>query len=875
MKIQGIFLNILKLCIVLVFNWSCKTTGNSTKGNEIGSALEKPVLVDQKPYKNSATKFHNLIHTRLEVSFDWANRKLMGEAEITLKPHSKPTNQLFLDAKGMDIKEVKIIKGVTKAEVAYTYRNDSICITLDKFYTNRDTFKIYVDYIANPETLPKGGSAAITSDKGLYFINHDNSDQTKPQQIWTQGETQSSSVWFPTLDRPNQKTTQEIYITVDTSFVTLSNGLLISSIVNASTGSRTDYWKQEYPHAPYLFMMAIGKFAVVKDTWRNKEVSYYVDPEYEPYAREIFDHTPEMLEFFSKQLGVEYAWEKYAQVIVKDYVSGAMENTSATIFGDFVQKDSRELLDGNNDDIVSHELYHHWFGDLVTCESWSNLLLNESFATYAEYLWFEYKEGRDQADYAGQNDLNSYLREAKNKQVDLIRFDYQKQEDMFDNHTYAKGGRVLHMLRKYCGDESFFRSLKLYLDRNRFKSAEIHDLRLAFEEVTGEDLNWFFNQWFLDKGHPSLVINYLFDEVNSKQLVTIEQTQNLETTPLYKIPVDVDVYADQGVQRERITISKQKETFSFDVTSKPQLVNFDAQKMILGTKIDNHSDNEWMYLFTHGPLYLDRYEPLFKFSKPYLAGSPESELFKKALSDPFWNIRLFAVKNCNPLLKTANSEIKQIVMALASNDPDPSVREEALVALSDNFKNDDEVRKIIKNAINDSSYMVMGTAIMLTVEDDKNEGLKIVKAFENDNNKNVTEIVADTYTAYGSDEQYDFMTNALRNAKGVRKYSAVRGYGKFLLRCKPPVSTQGLDNIAEIGKNYPSWVVRLAATQSLSEIAKSYGKKSAGTEDVPANQVLKDREEIENGNVRKRADDLLTQIKSAEKDERLIKIYGQ
>jgi aminopeptidase N len=295
----------------------------------------------------------------------------------------------------------------------------------------------------------------------------------------------------------------------------------------------------DLPHAPYLFMMAIGEFAIVKDKWRDREVNYYVEPKYEIDARAIFGNTPEMMEFFSKKMGVDYAWPKYSQVVVRDYVSGAMENTSATIHGEFVQQTAREMIDRNNEDIVSHELFHHWFGDLATCESWSNLPLNESFATYGEYLWNEYKYGRDIADIGLESDLKSYLDESKMKQEHLIRFYYENREDMFDRHSYAKGGTILHMLRKYLGDDAFFAGLKLYLTNNSFKSAEVHDLRLAFEEVTGEDLNWFFNQWFLNQGHPKLSINYNWDAATMSQQITVEQLQDLNTTPLYKLPVPV------------------------------------------------------------------------------------------------------------------------------------------------------------------------------------------------------------------------------------------------------------------------------------------------------------------------------------------------
>ena len=218
-------------------------------------------------------------------------------------------------------------------------------------------------------------------------------------------------------------------MTVQDHFVTLSNGKMLSSTKNAD-GTRTDYWKQDLEHPPYLFMMGVGEFAVVKDKWKNIELTYYVEPEYEAHAKAIFGKTPKMLDFFSEILKVEYPWDKYGQMIVRDYVSGAMENTGAVIFGDFVQATTRELIDWNSEDIISHELIHHWFGDLVTCESWSNLTLNEGFATYGEYLWDEHEYGEFHADHIFQRVLEGYLEEANETPKNLIRFYYDEKDDM-------------------------------------------------------------------------------------------------------------------------------------------------------------------------------------------------------------------------------------------------------------------------------------------------------------------------------------------------------------------------------------------------------------------------------------------------------------
>ena len=250
-------------------------------------------------------------------------------------------------------------------------------------------------------------------------------------------------------------------------------------------------------------------------------------------------------------MGVNYPWDKYSQIIVRDYVSGAMENTSAVIHGEFVYADERKYLDETHEDIIAHELFHHWFGDLVTCESWAQLPLNESFATYGEYLWLEHRYGKDEADDHLHQDLKSYLAESTSKQVDLIRFDYEAPGDMFDSHSYAKGGRILHLLRNYLGDDFFFAGLQHYLESYRNQAVEIHQLRMSFEQVSGEDLNWFFNQWFLSSGHPDLKIEHW--EKDGKLSVKVLQLQDPNYSPIYKLPLAIDIYTANGKERKDCT----------------------------------------------------------------------------------------------------------------------------------------------------------------------------------------------------------------------------------------------------------------------------------------------------------------------------------
>ena len=417
-------------------------------------------------YRASATKINDLVHTKLDVKFDYAKAYLYGKAWITLKPHFYPTDSLTLDAKGMDIKSVALTEGTKNTLLKYNYDGLFLKLNLGRTYKAGINYTVYINYTAKPNEYKSKGSAAITNAKGLYFINADSTVKGKPVQIWTQGETEGASVWFPTIDRPNQKTTEEISMTVPDKYNTLSNGALISQKKNAN-GTRTDTWKMDQPHSPYLFMMAVGNFKVYRDKWKNIPIDYYLEPAFAPYAKAIFGKTPAMMDFYSKKLGIDYPWNKYAQIVVRDFVSGAMENTTATLHADYVQQTPRELLDGSaGEQTIAHELFHHWFGDYVTAESWSNLSVNESFADFSETLWLEHAYGKDAGDAHNYESLQAYLADPSAKAKHLIRFDYNDKEDMFDVVSYQKGGRVLNMLRNYLGEDAFFKGLNLYLRAN-------------------------------------------------------------------------------------------------------------------------------------------------------------------------------------------------------------------------------------------------------------------------------------------------------------------------------------------------------------------------------------------------------------------------
>jgi aminopeptidase N len=778
-------------------------------------------------YRATATKINDLVNTKLDVSFDMSKSWMYGKAWITLHPHFYPTDSLKLDAKAMNINDVSLVKAGKNIPLIYRYDSLALYIKLDKTYKSGENYTIYIDYIARPNDIKRAGSAAISGGKGLYFINPKGEDSKKPVQIWTQGETESNSGWVPTIDKPNQRQTDQISMTVPDKFVTLSNGILISHKKN-SDGTRTDTWKMDLPHAPYLLMMAVGDFAIIKDTYKNKEVSYYVEKEYAPVARKIFGLTPEMIGYYSKLTGLDYPWPKYSQIVVRDYISGAMENTTATLHGESAQQDSRQLVDGNSwEDAIAHELFHQWFGDYVTCESWSNITVNESLADFSEVLWEEHKYGKDAAAEHNYNGMLSYLR-GGNEKKDLVRFYYKDREDVFDLVSYQKGGRILNMLRNYVGDSAFYKSLNLYLRTKKFSSAEAHDLRLAFEDVTGQDLNWFWNQWYYGSGHPKLDINYSYDTGNKTTKVTITQTQDGK---IFTLPIGIDIYLGPEKKRYNVWINHQTETFEFPSISRPDLVNADGDKILLCEKKENKTLDNYIFQYANAGLYLDRREAIDFAAKNQRDDHNAMEFMKTALKDKYHGLRLFALQALNLRTDSLKNVFAPILSEMAQNDPNSLVKAGAIAALG-KFKQV-AYKPLYLKSLNDSSYSISGNALTALGAIDTVTALEKARSLSLKHSKGaLNEAITNVLFSFSDEKDFDSIAGRFENVPfGNEKFSILQPFADFVKRINNPVSfKKGVDMIVSfrdaIPPQYTQMLTPYINVMILNGIAS--GKQSKG-----------------------------------------------
>lgn len=764
-------------------------------------------------YQAENEKINDLVHTKLKVDFDFKKSQLNGEAWITLTPHFYPTDELVLDAKSFDIYEVK----VNNNKAVYKYEKDKLTIDLDKTYTKNQEFIVYIKYTAKPEEVKQKGSAAIQDAKGLYFIDPLDEDPEKPTQIWTQGETESNSCWFPTIDSPNQKTTQEIYITVPKKYQTLSNGLLISKTEN-SDGTRTDYWKMDKKHAPYLVFMGVGEFSIVEDSWKNIPVNYYVEPEYEDVAMDIFGNTPEMIGFFSELTGVPYPWDKYSQIVVRDYVSGAMENTTAVVHGDGAQQKKGQLVDENVwEGTIAHELFHHWFGDLVTTESWSNLTVNESFATYSTYLWLQYKYGQDAADAQMYEDIEVYfLSESEDK--DLVRFYYEDKEHMFDAVSYHKGSAILNMLRDYLGDEAFFESLNYYLTTYQYGTAEAQELRLAFEKISGKDLNWFFNQWYYGSGHIHLNVTYDYNTIN--KTVTVNLNQQGKT---FIFPIAIDVYEESGKTRYEVWVDKSQKSFTFPYKQFPKLVNIDAKHVLLAQISDKKSLENYIYQFNNAPRYLDRKLSLDEIVKEQQNSKEAFNTVVKAFNDPYYKIRIQALSNIDLFQKQTKRDAIAKIEFMAQNDPSTLVRAEAISVLG---KLVDPIYKpIYVKGLQSESFAIVGNSLVALYQIDKQTALADIDNIDDEIKNQLADAITNIYINEKDKSKLPFIANNVlkgmflsQNPKTQQLYAEAF---KWIAESDNEEAITNLTNdFVELGKQYKKYNFDKMAINMLNQIVQ-------------------------------------------------------
>lgn len=512
-------------------------------------------------------------HYSVRASFDRTNKKVLGDTTVSLSPIKADLRKVELDAVDIAFESVEL----DGKPAQFKTDDGKVIVTLDKAYGPGSVIALRFKYTASPK-------------KGVYFVDAESGRNGHSAQIWTQGEPDETRHWIPSYDFPSDKATTEQYLTVEKDETAIGNGELIGKEPNAD-GTVTWHYRMPVPHSTYLISFVIGKYVRVDDKYGDVPLSFYVYPGREETAKKAFGETAKMMAVFEELTGVKFPYNKYDQTIVAKFQFGGMENITATTMSDneifFADFDFGKAIVS---DLVSHELAHSWFGNLVTCRNWAELWLNEGFATYMEAAYREKVNGRedyiakvrsDAGDFLVDDSINRKRHGLYNRRADDVNA-------LFDNAaiTYNKGGAVLHMLREQVGTENFWKAVKIYLNRHKLASVETTDLKRAMEESSGQDLGWFFDQWVYGISAPKLTVKPVYNSRTKTLKLTITQTQKSEAlvTSAFRIPLDIEIKAGRNTSTKPITVTKRIETITIPSASKPTEIVLDPKdKVILKT----------------------------------------------------------------------------------------------------------------------------------------------------------------------------------------------------------------------------------------------------------------------------------------------------
>lgn len=530
--------------------------------------LSSSFLVFAQTKSFNRVRAFDVQHYTIRVSFDRATKTVNGDTTIQLKPLRNNFNTVELDAANMKFETVRLENG---GNLQYRQNGNKLLVTLDKSYSTDDLISLRIGYSCQPK-------------KGVYFIEAERENRriTRDAQIWTQGEPEEAHHWFPSYDFPDDKATTEQFLTIDAEETAIANGELVETLEN-SDGTKTVHYRMNIPHSTYLTSFVIGKYVKIEDKYKDIPLGFYVYPGKESIVPKAYGKTKEMFRVFEEITAIPYPYNKYDQTIVARFTFGGMENITATTMAD-TEIFAAEFLPGEIEDLVSHELAHSWFGNLVTCRNWAELWLNEGFATFMESAFREKMYGR--ADYKRkiQEDAARYLADdAVNKnRHGLYNQTARPDDSIFDSTTYQKGGVVIHTLRQEIGDEAFWKAINIYLNRHKFGNVESNDLKVVMEETSKRDLDWFFDQWIFKGGYPKIEIKQIYNARNKRLTLTFTQTQKADniTPSVFILPLEIEIDTADGKRTEQVRFDKRTETFSFRVDRRPNRIQIDRDLKI-------------------------------------------------------------------------------------------------------------------------------------------------------------------------------------------------------------------------------------------------------------------------------------------------------
>ena len=669
---------------------------------------QQPAQITRKPFGDALSREHpprartyHLQHVLLKVALDERRKSVSGTSTLTLRPLAAGLQSVEVDSADLQIQSVTLPNGNS---LTFEQAGEKLNVRLPEAASPNDLITIAIAFSGTPK-------------KGLYFVMPDKANPDKPVQIWSQGEAEDSHYWFPVYDYPNDRATSEGYYTVNADYTVISNGRLAGVEENSAAHTKTYHWIEDIPHSTYLISVVAGKFEKYTVQLGQTPVEYYVPPGTgRDKALRSFRETPEAIRFFAEKIGIPYPYNKYSQVAVHDFVFGGMENISATTLTDRTLHEELSEPEVNSLDLVTHELAHQWFGDLLTCAGWADIWLNEGFATFWEDLYREHRFGEQDYRYSLQVQENRYLEEDRRRyRRPMVTSFYTDPLDLFDRSAYEKGALVLDMLRFVLGDERFFAAISHYARTHVRQNVITEDLEKSVEESSGEDLKWFFDEWAYKTGYPELEITEDWDESSKMARLTVQQKQTVDgNTPLFRMPVEIDFTTQNGITRRRVEFSRASEEFSFQLDSKPVMTRFDPEHRVLETVKFRKPIPELLYQLKNDSSVPGRIWASEQLALPENNPGGSSEIVKalreSLAEDSFWGVRQTAANELSQIKTDASRD----ALAEGLRDKDPRVRHAAVRALG-SFANDGKAAELVEGAYDKDQNVIVAAAAAFAI----------------------------------------------------------------------------------------------------------------------------------------------------------------
>lgn len=662
------------------------------------SAYSQNIDLNDRPLRLEPSHPFDVLHYRIALDFEGENRAFQGETQIRLRSLADQLSTLVLHAETYEVYEVQSTK---QGVLTFQQRSGELGIRLAEAIDYGDTITLSVNYgTENFEVHPEEYGMGANYPLGLGFFS---ANEDHPFLFNAYSFPDGARHWFPGYDHPSDRATHETIITTQGDHKVLANGVL-RSVRENSDGTVTYHWSQEQPHPTYLYNFVSGPYTIVEDEYQGMPVNYWVYPQDEDKALRSFHRTPEVLAFFEEYYGVEYPWDKYDQICVPG-IGGGAEATTATLIGASTLHDEKAEKDFPSHWLVAHEAAHHWWGDYISYRDWTQTWLSESFATFSEYLYSHHLYGPEEGALNLLNKRSAYLNEVKNNYQRPIVFDHWEYPNQnFDRHTYQKGALVLHMLRDYLGEASFRRVLQHFLHKHAYQPVDTHDFRKSLWEVTGQHLDWFFEQWLYRAGHPVLEIDYQWG--GEELALQVRQVQDTSTgVPIFKMPVKVAITTAGATQLETVWMESSDQTFRFTVREEPLMVRFDPDHVLLKEWTFEKSSKELLFQAQNDQV-LGRLWAVEELGQYIEQASVRQFLQDCLVKDTSWAVRRAALQS---LTQGTNVNLAELGEQ-ALEDTHSQVRVAAVELLAA-LEEPDRAEDFIRIYEQDDSYLVQAAAI--------------------------------------------------------------------------------------------------------------------------------------------------------------------